>query len=151
MKIYIAAGYSRRHEMREIKRRLEDHGHVVTSRWLEETHGESTGLSFVELTGNALRGRPHAEKDVADVASAEMLVMFTSPKSHGTGGRHTEFGYALAAGKRIAIVGPPENIFHCLQRVEWYNDLDHLIRSFIYNSATMSSGKTVPVYERDVI
>jgi hypothetical protein len=31
-----------------------------------------------------------------------------------TGGRHVEFGLALAQGKRVIIVGPRENVFHYL-------------------------------------
>jgi hypothetical protein len=31
-----------------------------------------------------------------------------------TGGRHVEFGLALAQGKRMIMVGPRENVFHYL-------------------------------------
>ncbi len=30
----------------------------------------------------------------------------------GSGGRHVEFGYALAKGKPIVLVGPQRNVFH---------------------------------------
>lgn len=34
------------------------------------------------------------------------------------GGRHVEFGMALALGKRVIVVGPRENVFHLLPEVE---------------------------------
>ena len=43
------------------------------------------------------------------------------------GGRHVEFGLALAAGKRLCIVGPRENIFHFLPRVEVFRSTDDLV------------------------
>jgi len=43
------------------------------------------------------------------------------------GERHVVFGIALAAGKRICIVGPRENIFHHLFAVEWYATVADLL------------------------
>ena len=36
------------------------------------------------------------------------------------GGRHAEFGIALALGKRVIVIGPRENVFHALPAVERY-------------------------------
>ncbi len=38
----------------------------------------------------------------------------------GKGGRHIEHGYAVATGKRLIVVGPRENIFHCHPATEAY-------------------------------
>lgn len=50
------------------------------------------------------------------------VVNFVSwrPESLDTGrrgGRHCEFGYALATRKEILVVGPRENVFYCLEEV----------------------------------
>lgn len=38
------------------------------------------------------------------------------------GGRHVEYGIALALEKAVIVVGPQENIFHLLPQVEHYPD-----------------------------
>jgi len=54
-----------------------------------------------------------------------VLLFFSEPPdSHSKrGGRHVEFGLALAWGKRLMIVGPRENVFHCLPQVEQYANM----------------------------
>lgn len=37
------------------------------------------------------------------------------------GGRHVEFGMALAMDKRLVVVGPRENVFHLLPAVEQFD------------------------------
>ena len=43
------------------------------------------------------------------------------------GGRHIEFGYAMAQGKPLFIVGRPENVFHKLSYVDVVDDIVELI------------------------
>jgi hypothetical protein len=38
MRIYLAARYDRRHEMRDVARRLRAAGHAITSIWIEGLH-----------------------------------------------------------------------------------------------------------------
>jgi hypothetical protein len=118
VKLYIAARYDRIGEMADVATRLEDAGHVVTSRWIR---------GF---------GKPDADTalyDLTDVVVAEALVLFTEDPSvtvpfAARGGRHVEFGYALRAGKRLFIVGPRENIFHELPDVIACDDVEELLR-----------------------
>lgn len=128
MNIYLAARYSRNPEMREVRDRLEVLGHKVTSAWIDN-HGGELEKSF---TPERLAAEPEfcarfAEVDVGDLLAAEIVVSFTGNGGGGKGGRHVEFGLAVATCKRLIIVGPRENVFHCLPQVEVVIDADELV------------------------
>jgi len=57
-----------------------------------------------------------ARRDLAELEIADALITRTRSAAEGytPGGRHVEFGYALARGIPIYTVGPVENIFHTL-------------------------------------
>ncbi|HVV51132.1 MAG TPA: hypothetical protein VHO06_15800 [Polyangia bacterium] len=117
MRIYIASRYDRRFEMLGVTGVLMRAGHHVTSRWIE---GRGDGPEVA------------AAEDLEDVLRAECLVSFTEEPQQAVswaarGGRHVEFGVALGAGKRLCVVGPRENIFHYLPRVEVFGSLDALV------------------------
>ena len=86
MKIYFAARWERRDEIRELVRGL-----PTTSRWLSQEVG--------------------ASGDLDDIRVADCLCLFTEKGPFPRGGRMVEFGYALALGKRMIVIGPDENIF----------------------------------------
>ena len=117
MKIYLAASTSKRGEMRYVRKVLTGFGHDVVSSWLDR-----------EFPADYLQ-RPTdqwpqwATQDLDDVSAADVLVLFSGG---GAGGRHVEFGYALAQGKRVYVVGSRENIFHALPEVRVCNDLPEL-------------------------
>jgi hypothetical protein len=118
MRIYLAARFDRSAEMRDVAAALARAGHFVTSRWI---HGRQAGPDLVSAT-----------EDIEDLASADCLVSFTEHATRSApwaarGGRHVEFGVALAARLRLCIVGPRENIFHHLPKVEVYVTFDELL------------------------
>ena len=115
MKVYFAARYRRRNELRHHVRLFEDRGHVVTSRWLWTTYdgGDATGSSACPP---AVRMQ-HAVEDLDDVLRADALILFAEPQQGGRGGRHVEFGIAIGARKQLVIVGEAENVFHYLPEV----------------------------------
>src|SRR5713226_6452736 len=117
MRIYIAARYSRRAEMAAQAGILRAAGHEVTSRWLVEHNVEWTG-------GHDPQWEEISLGDIEDIDSAEVVISFTHPRGTPVtgGGRHVEFGYAYAKGKKLIIVGPRENVFHHLPGVEFYQD-----------------------------
>lgn len=43
------------------------------------------------------------------------------------GGRHVEFGMALALAKRCIVIGPRENVFHLLPQVEQYDSWEQYL------------------------
>jgi hypothetical protein len=113
MKIYLAAMYSRREEMEREANRLKHQGFEITSRWVYFSENSRSLLDVALM-------------DIEDVNKADAVVSFTQPESslfHG-GGRHVEFGYGLAKGKRCILIGGRENIFHHHPKVEAYPTLD---------------------------
>ena len=125
MRIYLASRYSRRLEIVEYKEQLHALGHVVTSRWLQGNHQAEND----DLYRGAAAER-FAREDVDDLRSAERLIAFTEEPRTTTsrGGRHVEFGYALAVGMPILVVGPREHVFCCLvdQVDTWLEALEWL-------------------------
>lgn len=51
-----------------------------------------------------------------DLESAGLVIAFTEPPgtAYARGGRHVEYGVAVANDLPVLIVGPRENVFHCL-------------------------------------
>lgn len=116
-KIYIAGRYSKLTELATEAQKFKDAGHEITATWLDNAE---EGMSFTDV----------AVIDLDDVARADTLVLYTEP--YGTpvpgGGRHVEFGYALALGLRIILVGPLENIFHWHPNVVSFPKTEYAIR-----------------------
>jgi len=120
---YLAARYSRHAEMRRYRDELVAAipGATVTSRWIDQ-HAGKLESSF---TPEVLAADPagcwvYGAHDLVDLDEADVVVSFTGAGGGGKGGRHVEFGYALAACKPLVIVGPRENIFHCHPDIEVY-------------------------------
>lgn len=119
-------------------------GFLVQARWLDGGHqiadngapiGES-GEALVEGdTGGtsaeaaALRAK-FASDDFEDVTAAEIVISFTEPPraKANRGGRHVEYGIALARGVRVIVVGHRENIFHWLPQVEFCKTWEDAVR-----------------------
>lgn len=120
MKIYLASRYSRREELCGYRAVLEADGHTITSRWLNGNHQiDDQGLSVQATESERVR---FAVEDWDDLMAADCCISFTEiPRSERTrGGRHVEFGAALAAGKQCIVIGPRENVFHCLPWVSYF-------------------------------
>ena len=116
MKIYLASRYSRLPEMQACREDLLAAGHEVTARWVDGAHQASDEDLTSELASR------FAVEDYDDLAKADCVISFTEPARTGPtrGGRHVEFGIALALGKRVVVVGHRENVFHALPAVEFY-------------------------------
>jgi len=117
MRIYLAARYSRRDELCRCRDALAMLGHVVTSRWLNGDHQvDDQGLS---REAQAEERERFAREDLEDLSGADLCISFTEPprSTSSRGGRHVEFGFALGHGIECWVVGPRENVFHCLPQV----------------------------------
>jgi nucleoside 2-deoxyribosyltransferase len=106
MKVYIAAPFQCLGDADLLRQQFETAGIGCTARWI-------TDALAAELSDE------WARNDLADVAAADALVAMNPAgwESSGTGGRHVEFGYALALDKPIYLLGERTNIFHHLSRV----------------------------------
>ena len=125
MRIFLAAQYPRRDELREHAKRLRELGVFVTSRWLVES-APLDGNMGDEQDGYY---RAAALIDLADIDKSEAVIFFSEDPLVGVvcGGRHVEFGYAVALNKAVYVIGPKENVYHHLHGVKHYDSLDELI------------------------
>ncbi len=132
MKVYLAARYSRRDELREYRKTLEEAGIEITSRWLDEKEpldsqmGQHSDAFYVET----------ATIDIKDIDRAEVVLFFAEDPLVGwpRGGRHVEFGYALGTRKSIAVIGPKENVFHYLRKganIFHFRSVEHFRDSYL--------------------
>lgn len=125
--VYLTARYSRLEEMNRYAGELRGAlGYGVEARWLKGEHHVHDGALAVEAATGDIPdvGRLFAEDNLADLLAAHIVICFTEPprSNNSRGGRHVEFGIALAAGKRIFVVGPRENVFYCLPYVRRFDD-----------------------------
>lgn len=120
MKIYIAGQYKRRGELAAHAEQLEELGHQCTSSWLKKSDNEEHefGLKPVEQ---------HAQQDLWDIDDADAILVFGDGEGTLTrGGKHVEWGYALAHQLEMWIVGEGETIFHSLAD-EIFEDWDEFV------------------------
>ena len=129
MKVYLAARYSLKNQMVEYAHELRSLDIEVTSRWLEEPHSPTSQIG--DVSEDLMR--QYAQIDVEDIHAADTLVFFSVDPTTPTvrGGRHVEFGYALALGKSILVVGPKENIFHFLPSVRFVTSWRQAVNALI--------------------
>src|SRR3990167_11308999 len=87
MRIYLAARFGRRDELRGYRTALQSLGHEVFSSWLDAPD-ETAETDWTAA----------AKRDLAEVFDAELLITFTDDGvGSGRGGHHAEFGAALTA------------------------------------------------------
>ena len=106
MKIYLASPFEKQAGMKTLADSLTHAGYTITSKWLTE---DETAAQHAAL----------AWRDVQDINEADVVVV-NNPTDFfhaGTGGRHVEFGYALAMHKPLILLGRPSNVFHYLPTV----------------------------------
>jgi hypothetical protein len=124
VKVYLAAKFGQKNEMRTVRDFLTNEGHEVTSRWIDVEHQEDASHTVTDA-----HRIEYAKMDVDDVLAADALIAFSGLRSEPSigGGRHVEFGIALQAGKDIIVVGPKgEHIFHWCQDIIHVKDVDDL-------------------------
>jgi hypothetical protein len=116
-KIYLAGKYGKREQLLEVANKLSLLGHTVTARW---TKGNEVGQDWVE----------NAIMDYEDVLAADLVLNFTEPYGSQNlgGGRHVEFGIAVAKGIECWLVGEREVIFHHLPRVKSFSDINSVLK-----------------------
>lgn len=119
IKLYLAARFGRRAEMEQIADRLKSLGFDITARWV---YGGEDGLTRAQI----------AMLDLEDVDRADVVVSFTHPRGTLTsgGGRHVEYGYALAKNKGLVIIGARENVFHAHPKASVFETLEDWLATF---------------------
>lgn len=100
-------------------------GCTVTSRWIKGGHE-------ISLDSEDPDNARFAIEDYEDLMNADTVIHFADEpdaKTRGRGGRHIEFGIALATGKRLVHVGRRENVFHYLPQLECHESFESFLRT----------------------
>lgn len=152
MKFYLAARYSHRDQLRQLRAKLLALGHTVTSRWLDtEWPNDERGSAAAPPEYRA----EFAIKDMDDVHAADIVVSLTEPERSGRGGRHVEFGLGLAWRKLLVIIGPVEHIFHHHPSVLHFGSTEEMLRElevgerFEPDMPTMTDGRSPKELQAD--
>ncbi|MDN5915121.1 MAG: hypothetical protein L0I76_08455 [Pseudonocardia sp.] len=122
--IYLAARYSEAERMRVIRTSLHALDYEVTSRWIDHHDGRYPISCTPEQLATDPQGcAPIAVADLDDLRAADTLIAFSPDPGAGggKGGRHVEFGAAVALGLRVILVGAREHVFHTLPAVEHFD------------------------------
>lgn len=126
MRIYLAGRFSRRDEFISYIPLLEADGHTNGSRWLtEETDSTQRAVTDQQRENWAVM-------EMQDIAKCHVLIAFTEePGVEGgaRGGRHVEFGAAIAMEKPVVIVGPRENLFHYLPGIPQFDTIQKALNA----------------------
>jgi nucleoside 2-deoxyribosyltransferase len=119
MKIYLASNYTSHPYMREVAASLTDLGHEITSEWIQGTHSSHDHAGYAAI-------------DLRDIDAADALIFFSQDfeGSRTRGGKHVEFGYALAKNKLVCVVGERKNVFHWMPSVVIFNDFSACVEGF---------------------
>lgn len=146
MKVYLAAMYSLKDDIRLKAEDLKQLGIQCTSTWLKEPHDPKIGIN--EVTPEFCCETAH--QDLDDILRSDVVVLFTVDGTIPTlrGGRHFESGFAYGISvaqtiknlvipnttmrpMRVMTVGPKENIFHHLESIvncaTWQNAMACLL------------------------
>jgi nucleoside 2-deoxyribosyltransferase len=116
LRIYTAAAYGRKHEIREYATQAEKCGIKVGAEWLKEPDSPDSDLSDSIPEKLAT----YAQQDWWDVGACDIFVFWAENphKQPPRGGRLTELGFAISLGKKIVVIGEPENIFFYLPGID---------------------------------
>jgi NTP pyrophosphatase (non-canonical NTP hydrolase) len=128
-RVYLASPYPMRDVALEVRAWLRAHDVYVTSRWLD-------GPKPLDVE--------NANMDLDDIMAAQALVLINPTRwaNEGTGGRHTELGFALGNGMPVFILGEKSNVFHTLDTVFIHEDLTSLcaaLNAYQINVARLTS------------
>jgi len=138
MQVYLAGPYQHKIYIESCAQDLLTIGVGVTSSWLGEAHAPNTQLAELPDDMN----RRYALADLRDIDRADAFVLFTVAANLppiARAGRHVEFGYALAKGLPIYVVGKErENIFHYLSdKVRHFDTFNELVDFFARHPRVM--------------
>jgi hypothetical protein len=118
MIFYLASRWGRKREMVQLSHYLRMLGQQVVSHWVwEPKMDQGADGNYVDnWNPDNDVAADIAERDIYAIQACTHLVLFTDRSRSGiTGGRHVEFGIALAIpSKQTIVVGPRTNPFHYL-------------------------------------
>ncbi len=123
--MYVAASFEQAPLVAGLRKRLEDYIDI-TSTWCDEPP-----LVADDYRNAAREMRSRGNEDFLDIERSDIFCVLTRVKST-SGGLHTELGIALGMRKRIFLVGPRLNVFHHMNVVDMFDDVDSLVNHIEY-------------------
>ena len=121
MKIYLAASFTERKRIRIQREKLADLGHQVISSWLEEPPKPA----HMDIDSYE---RKMAVKDLQELATTHCFILDLK-NGNATMGKMVEYGYAIATGKILYVVGiPPKHSIFTLLADKLFRDWDEAIK-----------------------
>lgn len=128
LKVYLAAPFQMKDEIKARVELLRSFGIEVTSTWVDEPHKASIQLKDLSPETHL----KYATADVQDIVAADMLILQDDP-TIVRAGRHVEFGVAIGLGLTrpypIFVVGPIRaNIFHYLSQVYHFETWEEIVQ-----------------------
>jgi hypothetical protein len=116
-------------ELEPYAAQLEELGHTVTSRLRAEQFPDTRDLA-----------RAHLD----DLRTSDAVVAFTDTELVAApGARHVELGVAIAANKRIFVIGQAEHVFHALADNYLFSTFDDFFVWIKMNTARYGINETV--------
>jgi nucleoside 2-deoxyribosyltransferase len=115
-KVYLAANWPRKDEIRGYVHLFKSYGITVQARWLYEKAPANTTLAEVDTQYL----EKSARDDLEDIIESDAVILFSN--GYGSrnvgGGRLFEAGFAHALNKPIITIGEPEMIFQKMPESE---------------------------------
>jgi hypothetical protein len=106
LRVYLAGtGYDPEIENQQIPSFIKAVGHELVSTWHEPGHWVPGTMERSDAEWDAI-----AEKNFADLARAEAVLVKIPPVSHHLRGAHVECGVALAKGLKVVVWGQPGDL-----------------------------------------
>lgn len=130
-KVYLAARVSRRPDLQRWIANLEECDIEIVSRWALKGSDHTAPSEGSPLAPPLDRER-YALEDLEDIHACDAVIsLMEEPRTATRGGRHVEFGYAMALDKQLWIVGPKETVFHELPNVRHYSSWGECLAELI--------------------
>jgi nucleoside 2-deoxyribosyltransferase len=123
MIFYPAGKFTERNRIKQLCYDLLPLGHKVNGRWLSSTHAQA-------VWSNREQAMAFAIMDLDDLQQADAVILFNQSEVPQSPGRNIEFGYALAHGKPVYLIGEQSGVFHYLPLVTHFHKWNDFI-SFI--------------------
>ena len=136
--IYIAGKMSSRYRLRPIKKKLQELGYKVLSKWMDPDVNMDPSIDIDSLGSNLDESKAEAERDSYELDVTDIFIIDTFDASQ-SGGREVELGMVLEKQKvkhyyprAIFRVGPIRNVFHTktIPFDTWDKLITHLKENF---------------------